>query len=407
MKKLVLLSFLVSILSLSVFSQNRAAVRSDRTRIQGGYTETVYISGIITDLEARFAADVTSGVKPLTVHFTDESTGNPVTWAWDFGDGGVSAEQHPVHEYLTEGTYDVKLTVSDGTNSYALSKEKYIKVLPDQQNCDTLQFPLTGTYTYYVVTNGNSGYVSGNNSYQDKAKANYYFSYPPDSEIRGVLLEFAVATHGSGTNPSVTFTIWDNTGAQGSPGAVKATATLPLTQIVEDVANDRFTYAEFSNPIPINSPFYAGVILPTTAGDTVVLWTNTDGDVSPAIGWEQWSNNSWYPYSSSSSWALSISNAIFPVVCPSSQDANDILPSSAVSIFPNPASDKITVRFNQQHNQKIRISMFNIIGVRMNTIEVDPSIMSTTISLSGYTKGLYFLIIEAGRQKITRKIHVI
>jgi gliding motility-associated-like protein len=44
--------------------------------------------------------------------FTDNSTGNPNTWSWNFGDGGTSAAQNPVHPYLSAGTYPVTLIVT-------------------------------------------------------------------------------------------------------------------------------------------------------------------------------------------------------------------------------------------------------------------------------------------------------
>jgi hypothetical protein len=36
--------------------------------------------------EAIFIANPTTGLVPLTVHFTDTSTANPTGWAWYFGD---------------------------------------------------------------------------------------------------------------------------------------------------------------------------------------------------------------------------------------------------------------------------------------------------------------------------------
>lgn len=51
-----------------------------------------------------------------TVQFTDESTdvdGTVVKWLWDFGDGSGSVKQNPTHRYYREGTYTVKLTVTD------------------------------------------------------------------------------------------------------------------------------------------------------------------------------------------------------------------------------------------------------------------------------------------------------
>ena len=58
------------------------------------------------------------GAAPLTVVFTDASTGSPDSWSWDFGDGGTSTDQNPTHTYVTTGTYDVTLEVSnvDGSN---------------------------------------------------------------------------------------------------------------------------------------------------------------------------------------------------------------------------------------------------------------------------------------------------
>jgi PKD repeat protein len=71
--------------------------------------------GLITvapqPLTAGFSATGNQGTNPLTVSFTDQSTGNPPTsWLWDFGDGAQSTEQDPTHVYDTPGTFDVTLT---------------------------------------------------------------------------------------------------------------------------------------------------------------------------------------------------------------------------------------------------------------------------------------------------------
>jgi len=61
---------------------------------------------------AAFSANPTSGEAPLTVSFTDASTGEISSWAWTFGDGGSSAAQDPSHEYTAAGGYTVELTVT-------------------------------------------------------------------------------------------------------------------------------------------------------------------------------------------------------------------------------------------------------------------------------------------------------
>ncbi|WP_261788812.1 PKD domain-containing protein [Methanosarcina siciliae] len=77
---------------------------------------------------ADFTANVTSGVIPLTVSFTDESTGSPSSWLWDFGDGNNSMEQNPVYTYSTEGTYSINLTVTNEDGSDSELKTDYITV---------------------------------------------------------------------------------------------------------------------------------------------------------------------------------------------------------------------------------------------------------------------------------------
>lgn len=51
------------------------------------------------------------------VTFTDTSTGSPVTWAWDFGDGVTDATESPQHVYSTPGTYTVTLVVTNTVGS--------------------------------------------------------------------------------------------------------------------------------------------------------------------------------------------------------------------------------------------------------------------------------------------------
>lgn len=58
---------------------------------------------------ANFVADTMVACNvPFTVTFTNTSTGG-TNYAWDFGDGGTSTLQNPVHTYTAAGTYTVTL----------------------------------------------------------------------------------------------------------------------------------------------------------------------------------------------------------------------------------------------------------------------------------------------------------
>ncbi|MFJ6436126.1 PQQ-dependent sugar dehydrogenase [Streptomyces sp. NPDC091416] len=72
---------------------------------------------------AQASADRTSGKSPLAVKFSSAGTtdpdGDPLSYAWKFGDGGTSASADPAHTYTANGQYTAELTVSDGTGRTA------------------------------------------------------------------------------------------------------------------------------------------------------------------------------------------------------------------------------------------------------------------------------------------------
>lgn len=66
---------------------------------------------------------------PLTVNFTNSSTGSGLTYAWDFGDSTSSSQQAPSHTYTAPGFYRVRLTVTDINGCTAtLNRNNYIRI---------------------------------------------------------------------------------------------------------------------------------------------------------------------------------------------------------------------------------------------------------------------------------------
>jgi PKD repeat protein len=98
-------------------------------------------------LVADFEGSPTSGDAPLTVYFTDLSSGNPISWVYDFGDGVSSIwEQNPTHTYNQPGEYTVMLAVSDvGLNVDWEVKSNYITVTGQTGNPPTAEFLATPT----------------------------------------------------------------------------------------------------------------------------------------------------------------------------------------------------------------------------------------------------------------------
>jgi len=71
---------------------------------------------------ADFTFSVDSPTTADNIGFTDKSSGADnggiSDWQWDFGDGTTSTKQNPSHKYSDDGTYEVKLTVTDESGRY-------------------------------------------------------------------------------------------------------------------------------------------------------------------------------------------------------------------------------------------------------------------------------------------------
>ena len=119
-------------------------------------------------LNAQFKSDQRIGKAPLTVQFTDTSTGSPTSWSWDFGDGETSTDQNPVHIYRDrgeyDGRYDVNLTVNRGSASDTITKVAHIVVgepsfglnlALEYRNC--IQLESTDSVEILIQTTGNTG----------------------------------------------------------------------------------------------------------------------------------------------------------------------------------------------------------------------------------------------------------
>ena len=91
-------------------------------------TKTDYIT-VYTPVSAQFSATPTSGEAPLTVTFSNTSTGDYTDCTWDFGDDTTSSVCAPTaHTYNNPGVYNVSLSVSGPGGSADETQTGYITV---------------------------------------------------------------------------------------------------------------------------------------------------------------------------------------------------------------------------------------------------------------------------------------
>jgi hypothetical protein len=120
----------------------------------------------VTNLALTLSAGAspTNGIQPLAVQFTaaaSESSANPVTFAWTFGDGGGSTNQNPSYVYTNAGVYVATVMASsyDINGPLNVSTSMTIRVA---SNLRTLTTATTGIGTGSVTLDPPGGVYATN-----------------------------------------------------------------------------------------------------------------------------------------------------------------------------------------------------------------------------------------------------
>ena len=123
-----------------------------------GGTGQLTIRNVIVSEQPRLAGSGSFAKATTKIAGTAEIT----SWAWDFDDDGTidATVRNPIYTYNAPGSYTVKLTVSDGVNTYSERKENYITVTaptPDVSgfsvaitNIDISNFPLVKCFVSVI-----------------------------------------------------------------------------------------------------------------------------------------------------------------------------------------------------------------------------------------------------------------
>lgn len=116
-----------------------------------GNCEDVFCTEIIIDIPELCQADFafsTFANLPLTVQFTDFSTGIMTEWLWDFGDGNTSMLQNPLHVFADTGFYQVSLSIQNTDSliycSHSITKQVEVYVSAPECHADFVALPDSG-----------------------------------------------------------------------------------------------------------------------------------------------------------------------------------------------------------------------------------------------------------------------
>ncbi len=180
------------------FTFDKAGTYKVTLTVSDGKESTTYESNVVVKPVTHTpstnhapVANFTQSVNKLTVKFTNKSTdadNDTLTYAWDFGDGKSSTEKSPSHTYAKEGSYTVKLTVSDKKETNV--KTTTVKVTGDAVDleCATDKPTCLGSYPISDCTKEECkdvdkkvcSKVGGNGA---KSIENTYYSTNPNGQV--------------------------------------------------------------------------------------------------------------------------------------------------------------------------------------------------------------------------------
>lgn len=265
-----------------------------------------------------------------------------------------------------------------------------------------------------------AGYVFGSNCYDDREKAQYFAASSYSNAVSNASLVGAVVylyrnnTLNAGvtnsTNPQTALKFYTGTSNTTAPGTLIAQKTESLSTVVaaQTTTSNVFTFTfTLASPAPVSGGFYASIVTPTLAGDTMVMYAQT-GTLAPVNNaWEMFSTGTWS--NMNISWGgLNGNIAIFPIISGSVSTVGMSKSTGLnknVSILPNPTNGDVFVALALNEASNVSINVTNTLGQVIEQREVrNAQFENLTIDLSKFNNGIYFVTVSNGSEKMVKRI---
>ena len=279
--------------------------------------------------------------------------------------------------------------------------------------CDTLlpptaSLPCGDSLTYYGM--GTDGYVTGNDSYGDLEDAQKYYN-TTSGNITGVIAGLVAIKAATGTANVYAKVYGVNATTKGPSTLLGTSDAVAMSAISTTGGFQAFT---FSTPVAVTGNFFISIALPTTTGDTLVVFsTHENCNGGDSLSWEMFSDNSWNAFPSTNNFGPSFNPdlVIYPILCHAS---SGIVENFANGIKleqnqPNPATANTLIQYEIQNNSNVSLKVYDITGREVISTNEGNQVAgnhSIVINAGNLQAGSYFYTLTVGNYSLTKKMIV-
>ncbi|MCF8228657.1 MAG: PKD domain-containing protein [Bacteroidales bacterium] len=356
----------------------------------------------------------------LTVTFENFSV-NAIDYEWDFGDGETSTEKHPVHSYKSQGYYITSLIVSNNCNSDTIIDT--VLVCPDVQSDFYYTADSTIAYFRNLAANadtfywdfGDGNYSSELNPEYDYQKNGKYYACLIAANLCGIdiFCDSVIICEPPNTAFSANINLYDVYFTNMTDTAISfywefgdghiSTEKDPVhtydsigyynvcLTAFNECGSEMFCDSIYLAPLPLSNfsvSYEKGVFLFHNLSNSVLgcFWDFGDGNTSNEMHpIHQYENAGTYKI------CLTIENELgFYTSCDSLkvETGTNI---EEYTIFPNPATNLITITQNIKKNTFVKI--FNIKGQLMQSYQTCEKL--SKLDISDLPRGFYLIKITS------------
>jgi PKD repeat protein len=375
----------------STFSNYRSTLISGSNLIATGTNDLILD---VCTPTADFASTVQNICEGGTITYNDNSWGGDATaWDWSFPGGtpSTSTEQNPTITYNTAGTYSATLTASNSTGSDGFTRTNYVNVSGDAM---------------FNAQFYSEGFESASGFSNDWTVVNYATAYTWD---RNTSYKYSGSA-------SVRMNNYSNTAGEVDD---LISPSYNLSMVTDPVMTFKYAYAQRTT----DNTDRLRVQVSTNCGET---WATRWVKSNAALGTVTAQNSPFYPNSQSQWQEVEVS---IPTNVASADNVrfkfeftggggnflylDDINITGAVgineaqragiSIYPNPAKDFVVIK-NDKQIKNLKLEIRNIVGQVVNQSTINNQ--TSTIDVSAFTSGIYFLRLFSENVDVTEKIVV-